>query len=219
MVADLLNLAGIRGSPGLKQSPSQGTTNSNSSSKRTENTHRQGPRKPDGDRVIDDGSGRGGGGNRTVTDDGDVAAARHTDGASPGINGLRRAPGQGFDSGAQGGTGIDVFGAAARPTTKGRERVRPIGHPSSRQRNAASSGGGGAGESDRAAPAWEGSFRGGDADIPSADEASFYVLHTVLSVESMRKTKVGYSVHNGSITHIYRIFLKLRKVVFICLQQ
>lgn len=176
VVADLLTLAGIRGSPELKRPRSQGAVSGGKStgpSKRQENTHHhQGTHNPGDDEVgcgggCDSGGVRGcGGGTRIITGDGDAAVARFPDEDSSGS-------GRGVDSGAQGGAGIAFVSAAARPTTKGRERVRPIGHPSGRQRSANSSGGGGgASEGDRAAPAWEGSFREGDADIPSADEVS-----------------------------------------------
>lgn len=82
-------------------------------------------------------------------------------------------------SGAQDGVGVESFDQAARPTTtKGTERGRPTSRSKSRQRHTGGNGGDGgiSGSGDRAAPAWEGSFRAGDGGAPSTEEVSYRCL-------------------------------------------
>ena len=192
VVADLLSLAGIRGSPGLHQPASV----AKSSPEAPEERHRRGQQetrpsdgrgdntggrnKGDGDQRRDDDGGG------PATDEGDASIAPPPtrrcrtpsgDEALP-----RRPPPEkgeqqgraGVDPGAvaaaRGGVGFDAP-TAARPATKAGDRVRPSGRPSSRQTRDRGGGGGGGVVADRAAPAWEGSFRGGDGVAsPSAEE-------------------------------------------------
>lgn len=111
-------------------------------------------------------------------------------------------------SGAPDGVGVESLDQAARPTTtKETERGRPTSRPKSRQRHTGGNvgdGGIGGGSGDRAAPAWEGSFRAGDGGAPSTEEVSYrclsyfldwsrLLLYVVVDVSSsQKKYTLGY---------------------------
>lgn len=186
VVADLLTLAGIRGSPGLQRPPSQGadaTVVTRCSLKALEEKHR--PENDDvtgGDSVgrIKDDYAQIRHRNRPVADGGDAPVAPRkcktpTGGKVPGrASRKEERQGEGVRPEAEGGIGMGFVDHAGRPKTKGGERMTPIGRPRSRQGNAGDQSEGDVGRvrGDRAAPAWEGSFREGDGASPSADEVS-----------------------------------------------
>lgn len=192
VVADLLTLAGIRGPPGLQRPPSQGADANviitGCSSAALEEKY--GPESSDatgddggdgGGRNKDDNAQSGAGG-RPVADGGDCPVAPRkskipTGGKVPGrASGKReRQGGERVGAGTEGEIGmVDPADHAGRPKTKWGERRRPVGRPGSRQGNAGDRSGGDGGRvgGDRAAPAWEGSFRGGEGASLSADEVS-----------------------------------------------
>lgn len=188
VVADLLTLAGIRGSPGFRRPPSLGA-DANVATRR--------PSEAFGEKHGSENDAAGGvdGGDRNEDDcaqtstesrpkeangeDLPVAprACKYPTGGKASGRAPRRGGGQGRGGvgpgGAEGGVCLDFVDQVGRPKTKG-ERTRPISRPRSRQRNAGDRSGGDGGHvgGDRAAPAWEGSFRRGDGASPSADEVS-----------------------------------------------
>lgn len=183
VVADLLTLAGIRGSAGFQRSPpSQPSQGADANDDAT------------GVDGSDAGDGGGGGrnkddyahgrvGNRPVADGGGLSVAPRSCKTPTGGNAPGRAPRKGEKRGGEGvagpgtdgGIGVDFVDRAGRPKTKGGERTRPTSRSRSGQGNAGDRSGGDGGRvgGDRAAaPAWEGSFRGGDGAFPSAEEVS-----------------------------------------------
>eukprot|EP00752_Nemacystus_decipiens_P009213 g8229.t1 len=174
VVADLLNLAGIRGTPGLQRPPPQGAGANDDDASGGDGCSRE-----KNDHAQDNA------GNRPVADGGDTPVAPRdrkalTGSKVPGRASRReeRRGGDGvFGPGGTGdGVGVDVVNPTGRPQTKGGERTRPTSRSRSRQAVAGgdrSGGDGGRAAGDRAAPAWEGSFaRGGDGSSLSADEMS-----------------------------------------------
>lgn len=186
VVADLLTLAGIRGSPGFQRPSSQGadaSVTARCSKEPLEANH--GPAYDDltggesGGRKRDD-HGQSGAGKGLADDDGGAPVASRNcktptedkvSGRASSRKGERQG-GAGVGPGTEAGIAMDVVDHLGRP--KMGERLRPTSQPRSRQGNAGDRGGGHGGRvgGDRAAPAWEGSFRGGDGASPSADEVS-----------------------------------------------
>eukprot|EP00903_Cladosiphon_okamuranus_P011769 g11063.t1 len=187
VVADLLTLAGIRGSPGFQRPPSRGAdagvsarcskhgpendaTGGDFSGGRKRGRHAQ---RSDGNRLADDGGDNPVAWRNCQTPTGSKLPGRASrKGEMQGGAGVR--------PGAEGGIDMDVVDQAGRPKTRGGERLRPTIRPRSRQGNAGNrSGGDGARVvGDRAAPAWEGSFRGGDGTSPSADEMAAVAVNS-----------------------------------------
>ncbi|CBN78071.1 conserved unknown protein [Ectocarpus siliculosus] len=218
VVADLLNLAGIRGPSERPHSPAADATGNNTTSgsahRRREGMHRRGKAQAPGRQGTEEaiaGRGKGDGGGRrrmnnssgdesevgnVSTVDGDAVATPlrnnkalgTTCGAKQVLNeegwhrggGRASAAGVCVLSGAPDGVGDESLDQAARPTTtKETERGRPTSRSKNRQRHGNGGDGDiGGGSGDRAAPAWEGSFRAGDGGAPSTEEMSAVVAES-----------------------------------------
>ncbi|CAB1099682.1 unnamed protein product [Ectocarpus sp. CCAP 1310/34] len=211
VVADLLNLAGIRGPSERPHSPAPDATGNNttngSASRRREGMHRRGKAQAPGRQGTEEaieGGGKGDGGGRFTNENssgdesevGDVSTVDGNGVATPRRNNKARgatcrakqvfneegwhrggrasAAGICVLSGAPDGVGVESLDQAARPTTtKETERRRPTSRSKIRQHHTGGSsgdGGIGGGSGDRAAPAWEGSFRAWDGGAPSTEE-------------------------------------------------
>ena len=177
VVADLLTLAGIRGSPGLQRSPPSRGADANDDPADVDGSDA-------GGRIKDDYA-QGRPGHRPVADGGDSPVALRrcktpTGGKASGRGSRRKGETRGGEGvvgpGTEGGVSVDFVDRAGRPKTKGGGRMRPASRSKSRQGTAGDRSGGAdggrAGGDRAAAPAWEGSFRGGDGTSPSADEVS-----------------------------------------------
>ncbi|CAM9200114.1 unnamed protein product [Ectocarpus fasciculatus] len=207
VVADLLTLAGIRGPSERPHSPTGGALRHREGMHRQGKAQAPG-RRGNEEAINGGGNVGGGGhrtannsgDEREVGDfatvGGDVAATPLRSHKALGMScgekrvlneeGCHRGGGRASAAGlrvlsaAQDGTGVESVDQAARPTTtKGTERGRPTSRPKSRQHTGGIGGDGVVGGSgDRAAPAWEGSFRAGDGGAPSTEEMSAVVAES-----------------------------------------
>ncbi|CAM9216516.1 unnamed protein product, partial [Ectocarpus sp. 13 AM-2016] len=203
VVADLLNLAGIRGPLERPHSPAADATGNNTSNgsarRRRGGMHRRGKAQAPGtqgtEEVIEGGGKGDGGGCRTNNDnsgdESEVGDGSTVDGnavATPlGNNKARGTPCRAKQAGAAGACvlsgapdGVESLDQATRPTTT-KERGKPTSRSTNRQRHTGGNGGDGGiggGNGDRAAPAWEGSFRAGDGGAPSTEEMSAVVAES-----------------------------------------